>query len=145
LRAEAGRLGLARRVHFAGRVMHDEVPAHLAAIDIAISPRSTFYASPLKIVEYMAMGKAIVAPAMRNIEDLLTHERSALLFAPEDGGALAAAIGRLVAEPALRRALGTEARRLVEDGFTWHRNAREVVKLAGRLHGGAHALLPVAG
>ncbi len=42
-------------------------------MDIAVSPRATFYASPMKILEYMAMGIATVAPDMVNIHDIIVN------------------------------------------------------------------------
>src|SRR5690606_27613788 len=60
------------RVTITGRVPHAEVRDYVALMDVAVSPRATFYASPMKVLEYMAMGKAIVAPAMDNLRDILT-------------------------------------------------------------------------
>jgi glycosyltransferase involved in cell wall biosynthesis len=145
LRSQAAEAGLAGRVHFAGRVPHDEVPGYLASADIALSSHAAFYASPLKIVEYMAMGKAIVAPSMPNIQDHLAHERSALLFDPESDRSLADAIERLVGDAGLRQALGAEARRLVVDRFNWRRNARLVEELAGSLRSTARTAFAPGG
>lgn len=132
LRQLASAQGAAGHVHFVERVDHADVPSYLAAMDIALSPRATFYASPLKIVESMAMGTAIVAPGTPNIEDLLTHEQSALLFEPESVHALRSAIARLVADRPLRGRLGAEARRLVEERFNWRAIADRTVALAAQ-------------
>ena len=54
--------GLSGKVTITGRQLHEMVRFFMAAMDIAVSPLSTFYASPMKIIEYMAMGKALWPP-----------------------------------------------------------------------------------
>jgi glycosyltransferase involved in cell wall biosynthesis len=126
--AAAGRHGVERRVVFAGRRAHDEVPALLAAFDLALVPAINPYASPLKLFEYMAAGLPVVAPDQPNLREVLESEGNALLVPREDGEALAVAVTRLVGDAELRRRLGRAARRtVVERDLTWRGNARRVV------------------
>ena len=98
---------------------------------------ATAWASPLKLFEYMAAGKAIVAPDQANLREVLTHERDALLFAE---GGMAAAITRLANDPVLRRELGAAARATVEQvPYTWDGNAARVVELAAGCRQGVPA------
>jgi glycosyltransferase involved in cell wall biosynthesis len=128
LRALAASLGVAERVHFAGLVAHADVPATVAGFDIALQPRVVAYASPLKIFDYMAAGRAIVAPDQPNIREILAHERTALLFDPERPGAMWDAVARLLAGPDLRSRLGAAARaELVARDYTWRGNAARIV------------------
>jgi glycosyltransferase involved in cell wall biosynthesis len=83
----------------------------------------------MKIVEYMAMGKAIVAPDMENIRDLLTPDRNGILFKPEDVSSLTHALGRATDDAGLRCRLGTNARKEIERHRTWLDNARRVISL----------------
>jgi glycosyltransferase involved in cell wall biosynthesis len=134
LKALVAKLDCADRVHFAGLVGRDDMPAWLAAIDIAIQPAVVPYASPLKLIEYMASGKAIVAPAQANIRELLSHEKNALLFEQNDRGEFLAALARLAADAELRGRLGSEARQTVRAmGLFWDENARRIVEIATRL------------
>ncbi|HEX5759982.1 MAG TPA: glycosyltransferase, partial [Thermoanaerobaculia bacterium] len=132
LRRAAAPLG--DRVLFAGTVPREEVEATLAACDVAVQPAVTPYACPMKLLEYMAAGRAIVAPASDNVRELLADGESALLAG--DGPAPAAAeLGRavlvLARDPALRARLGAAARRAVEErGLFWEENARRVEELA---------------
>ena len=127
----AASLGLGDRVHFTGTVPHEQVPAEVARFDIALQPKVTAYASPLKIFDYMAASRAIVAPDQPNIREVLTHEVTALLFDPAEPGAIWAAIARLVAEPALRDRLGQAARAALEAAdYTWSGNARRITAWA---------------
>ncbi|MBI4878943.1 MAG: glycosyltransferase family 4 protein [Planctomycetes bacterium] len=134
IRALAERLGVAERVRFHGVLDRRAVPAFIDAFDVALQPRATAYASPLKLFEYLARGVAVVAPRQQNIEEVLEDGRSALLFAPDDPQGLRAALLRLAADPELRRALGEGGRRrIVEGGFTWQAGAERVAGIARRL------------
>ena len=131
LQAQAERLGIARRVEFTGLASQDEVPGLVARFDIALQPRVVPYASPLKIFEYMAAGRAIVAPDQPNIREILEHERTALLFDPADPGASWRAVSRLAADPGLRARLGEAARAEVgRRDYTWAGNAKRIVAWA---------------
>src|SRR5690606_32092193 len=121
--------GLGKRVTITGRVPHAEVRDYVALMDVAVSPRATFYASPMKVLEYMAMGKAIVAPAMDNLRDVLTDGEDALLFEPEQVDSLTEALARVTADHALRAEFGRKARRVIETERTWRHNAEEVIRL----------------
>ena len=124
----AASLGLGGRVRFTGVMEHHHVPAAVAAFDIALQPKVTSYASPLKIFDYMAAARAIVAPDQPNIREILTHEQTALLFDPADPKAMWAAVSRLVHDAALRDRLGAAARAELERrDYTWHGNAARIV------------------
>jgi glycosyltransferase involved in cell wall biosynthesis len=130
LERQAVTLGLARRVRFLGVVPHEQVPALLGGIGIALQPRVTDYASPLKVFEYMAAGCAIVAPDQPNIREILTHETTAMLFDPSTPGAMWAAVRRLAGDAILRARLGQAARAAVLELHTWAGNARRIETLA---------------
>jgi len=131
LERQAASLGIADRLTITGVVQREAMPAHVAAFDIALQPAVTAYASPLKLFEYMAQARPILAPARDNIREVLTDGEDALLFAPDDEGAFAGALDRLVGEPALRGRLGAAARAsLLRQDLTWPANAARVERLA---------------
>ena len=72
LEERARDLGVATRVRFTGVVRREEIPALVSAFDIALQPAANPYASPLKLFEYLALGRAIVAPDQPNIREVLT-------------------------------------------------------------------------
>lgn len=120
--------GLTSRLVVTGRVPHDAMPDHLAALDVAVAADDrTGFASPMKIVEYMAMARPVVLPRLRNFEDLVEHERTGLFFRHGDAGDLAAQIARLQSSDALRARLGRAAREEVETRLNWRRNAEAVL------------------
>jgi glycosyltransferase involved in cell wall biosynthesis len=131
LKEQAAQLGIEDRVHFTGLVDREMAVRMVSAFDIALQPKCVEYASPLKLFEYMALGKAIVAPDQPNIRELLDADVSALLFDPQSRTSLIAAIRRLGDDPDLRKRVGTEARRTIGiRGLTWAENARRVAALA---------------
>lgn len=133
LRAHAQARGVAERMVFKGLVPRDAVRDHVAAFDVALQPAVTPYASPLKMIEYMALGRAIVAPDLPNIAELLRDGETGLLFDPQSDGAIACALDRLLKDAALRAQLGEAARKAVEtQKLTWQHNAERSVHLFRR-------------
>jgi glycosyltransferase involved in cell wall biosynthesis len=134
IEARAQALDMTDRLTILGVVKHDRVGAYIAAFDIALQPHVVDYASPLKLFEYMALGRAIIAPDQPNIREILRHERDALLFNPADSRGFEDAILRLCADSSLRATLGEAAVRTVEHGqFSWDNQAAKVEKIALRL------------
>jgi glycosyltransferase involved in cell wall biosynthesis len=133
LKAQAERLAVSSRVTFAGLVDRERVGDFIAAFDIALQPKCVEYASPLKLFEYMALGKAIVAPDQPNIHEVLDAEETALLFDPARPDTMLAAVTRLIADKQLRERLGAAAAKSVHSrGFTWQRNAARVAALGAK-------------
>ncbi|SEP50560.1 Glycosyltransferase involved in cell wall bisynthesis [Rhodospirillales bacterium URHD0017] len=137
LESLAAELGLADRVRFTGLATREEIPRLVAGFDIALQPASVPYASPLKLFEYMAAGRAIIAPDQSNIREVLEQGRTALLFDPASPEAMWQGIEALARDAALRARLGAAAREeVLRRDFTWAANARRVVALAeGALDG----------
>ena len=134
LEEKASQLGVRDRLSITGVVPRDRVPEHIAAFDIALQPHVVPYASPLKLFEYMASGRAIVAPDTPNIREILTHEFDALLFNQETQGTFTAAVLRLARDAGLRVRLESNARRTIRDRrLTWRDNAIRVASLAEQL------------
>jgi glycosyltransferase involved in cell wall biosynthesis len=134
LERQAKELGIANRVTFTGIVERDDVARYVNAFDIALQPAVVAYASPLKLFEYLALGKAIVGPAQPNIEEILRQDHNAVLFDPADPNGLAGAVSRLCSDHALRTRVAENAQRTIADmELTWGENARKVAKLFGGL------------
>jgi glycosyltransferase involved in cell wall biosynthesis len=115
---------------FPGPVGRQEVPAYIAAIDIAVLPSATAYACPMKIIEYMAMGKCIVAPDQPNIREILEDRVTGFLFQAGDKESLQSTLLELLGNPAKREVVGREAHtRLHGRKFLWNANAQKTVAL----------------
>jgi glycosyltransferase involved in cell wall biosynthesis len=103
-------------------------------MDVAAAPYpplAHFYFSPLKVYEYMAAGLPVVASRIGQLAELVAEGVNGLLCQPGDPAALAAALGRLRAEPELRNRLGRAARATVLRKHTWDAVARRILRLAG--------------
>lgn len=138
LERQASRLNVTDRITITGIVPREEVARYVAAFDIALQPAVVPYASPLKLFEYLALGKAIVAPRQPNIMEILTDNKNALLFDPDHRDSLGKAIGRLCADANLRRTIGENARSTIaEKRLTWHANAERTAQLFKNLLGHA--------
>jgi glycosyltransferase involved in cell wall biosynthesis len=134
LEEQAKSLGISNRVTFTGIVPRDMVAQYVATFDIALQPAVVAYASPLKLFEYLALGKAIVAPAQANIMEILADGDNALLFDPLKSNGLAIAIDRLSNDPELRLKIGARAHQTISDKqLTWNENAKHVVQLFDEL------------
>ncbi len=122
------------RVIWTGILDHSEVPDALVAMDIAVQSDVTAYASPLKLIEYMAAARPIIAPRKENIVEILEDEDSGLLFEPGNLHEMGGAIRRLARDSALRDRLGRAARhRLLEGRYTWDSNAERVRALLAKV------------
>ena len=132
-RAAAAQVEAARaaeRIRLIGEIPFAAVPSAMAAMDIATIPWATDYGSPMKIFEYMAMGKALVAPDLEVLREVFRPGENALLVPRGDARALAAAIERLAGDPALRRQLGARARADAVAHHDWRHHAAVIAELA---------------
>jgi glycosyltransferase involved in cell wall biosynthesis len=111
LEHQATRLGVEGQIVFLGLQQRQNIADLINSFDIAIQPQSVSYASPLKLFEYMACVRAIVAPDQPNIREILDHNKTALLFDPAKAGALWQTITQLSSQPELRKRLAFAARR----------------------------------
>ena len=105
-------------------------------MDVAVAPYpklAGFYFSPLKVYEYMAAGRPIVASSVGQVADVLTHRRTALLHPPGSVRKLVEHVEELRRRPQLRERLGRDARRLASKRFTWDRNAARVLAMIATL------------
>ena len=124
--------GAADRVRFTGRVPHADVPALLRSADIVVS--APWY-EPFGIVpvEAMACGKAVVVSAVGGHLDTVEDGVTGRLVPPRDPAALAAALTQLLAEPGLRRRLGTAGAARAAARYSWDKIAAETEAVYDRV------------
>ena len=121
--------GLTGSFTFPGGISNSEVPSYLNAMDITILPSVLPYMCPMKIYEYMAMGKPIIAPNNNSIvEEVVIPYQHGLLFEAENADAMKNAIILLAADPTLREKMGKEARKSALDKYTWYHQASNLIK-----------------
>ena len=115
---------MADRVRFTGRVPHEDVPALLKSADVVVSVP---WYEPFGIVpvEAMACGKAVVVSAVGGHLDTVEDGGTGRLVPPRDPAALAAVLTQLLAEPGLRRKLGTAGAARAAARYSWDTVAAE--------------------
>jgi glycosyltransferase involved in cell wall biosynthesis len=143
LQHRAASLAVSDRVRFIGMVPPAEVPAHLAQAHVLVLPNipsgvSERYTSPLKLFEYLAAARPIVASDLPALREVVTHGIDAWLVAPGDAAALAAGIAQVLADAALAARLA-EAGRLRSMSFTWEARAERLEQLLSAVSGPARS------
>ena len=126
--------GYADRLSITGWLDHAALPQALTRMDIATAPYpqlDDFYFSPLKLREYMAAGRPVVASGLGQIAEVIADGENGLLVPPGDTAALVAALARLCDQPDLRRRLGGAAARQAAE-WTWTAQAERILAWAAR-------------
>lgn len=120
-------IGLEKKVIFTGRIQHDILPEYIALFDIGIMPDSNDYGSPMKIFEYMAMEKPIVAPKLKPIEEVIENGREGVLFTRRNKQELKLALLQLLKNAELCRSMGKAGRAKVLRNHTWELNVKKML------------------
>jgi glycosyltransferase involved in cell wall biosynthesis len=130
LSALASRLGIRDKVIFTG--LRSDVPALLSAVDVSVMPSLNEALSNV-LLESMAAGAAVVATDVGGTSEALIDGDNGLLVRPGEPASMAAAIVRLLDDPALARGLGARATRTIADRFSLDRMVRATESLYDRL------------
>ncbi len=145
LRRRAAERGIGDRVEFLGWVKPEEVPALINRATLVLMP-SRSEGLPLTAIQAGQMGRPIVATRVGGLPEVVVDGETGILVEPDDVGALADAIGRLLAAPATAQWMGEAARRRIRRLFTLERYAKEYFELYCRLAAGQPgAVEPAAG
>jgi len=127
LKAKAKELGFGQKFESTGLVKREEMSYWLDQIDIALQPAVTPWASPLKMIEYLAKGLAIVAPNSANIKELLKVDNS-ILFNEDNLEEMLECIHRLIENECLRNQLSTSALETIGSlQLTWLGNGQKII------------------
>jgi len=117
-------------VIFTGSIPHDLIPQYIGASDICVASfednEVTVCKSPLKIAEYLACGKPIVASLVGEVRNMVGG--AGLLVEPGDRWALSEAIITLLENPQLRHQMGLRARRRAETKYNWSETAENLIR-----------------
>lgn len=109
--------GAADAVAFPGKIPPDALPHHLAAADILLSPRIAGANTPMKLLDYLKAGGAILATDNKANRLILNDECS--LLVPADAASFADGIRRLIDKPGLRERLGRAGRAIAETSYSF--------------------------
>jgi len=133
--ALAAELGVADRAEFPGYVEDDDLIRLLSTADVCLSPEPrnalNDASTMIKVVEYMALATPIVAYDLT--ETRLSAGEAALYARPNDPGELASSVSRLLDDEDLRRRMGEEGRRRVEEELSWARSKESLARAYARV------------
>ncbi len=126
----AGEYGILDRVIFTGFVPHKKVALYLSASDVLVAPfpkndHYEFYMSPMKIFEYMASNRPIIASDLHSIREILP-KGSAVFVPPDDSSALANGITELFANKEKASEYSQKALSVVSE-HTWEKRAERII------------------
>ncbi|EDX84868.1 glycosyl transferase, group 1 family protein [Synechococcus sp. PCC 7335] len=121
-------------VSLMGHVEHSQLATYLYAADVLVIPNSRSWrlattTSPLKLFEYMAIRRPIVASALPNIVTVLRDHDNALLAEPDNPHSFKEAIAKLLADPALSEQIVIRAAQDVQR-YTWEKRSRRILRFA---------------
>ncbi len=136
LEGKARTLGLDAAVIFTGSVEHEEVPAYLAAMDVAVVPYrhiEDFFFSPMKLFECMAAARPTIAADLGQIAEIIDHAATGWLYPAGDNEKLVDGLKTLLHNPDLAARIGANAKRYVLGNHTWTKVTRDVVAVAEEL------------
>lgn len=141
VKAFATQLDCASRITFTGLIPPSQVAARLRETDVLVLPNprsaiSNAHTSPLKLFEYMAAGRPIVASDLPSIREVLSDGTNALLVEAGNPQALVAGIRKIHGDPALAARLAAQAADDVR-GYTWARRAERLETLLTTVIGAA--------
>ena len=135
------KLGIDEHVAIQPAVPHHEIPALIASADICVAPLGlndrnvTQGACPIKVLEYMAAGRPLVASNMPIVRELVREDVDALMFSPNDSDDLARQVLALLEDIELSRRLAESASERALTKFTWHESQKKLVKVYEKLVG----------
>jgi glycosyltransferase involved in cell wall biosynthesis len=132
-----------KNITFYGYVPHKEVNKYMVSCDVLIAPyqkevtiqglgNTCQWMSPLKIFEYMAMGKSILSSDLPALREVLKHRKNSLLALPEDIDGWVSNLKLVRDDLILRDELGKNAKKDFEDNYTWESRAHNILKSLGR-------------
>jgi glycosyltransferase involved in cell wall biosynthesis len=132
LEAEAESLGVRSAIAFAGAVPYRRVPDYISAADCCVAPfvASRGETSPLKLFDYLACGRPVVASEIPSVRELIKGSGAILPVPPDAPALLAEAIVSLLKDPTRRQQMGAAGRRFIESGHGWAQIALAVANLA---------------
>jgi glycosyltransferase involved in cell wall biosynthesis len=117
------------QVILTGRIDHNEVSTYLSAMDFGILPDSNNYGSPMKLFEFMAMAKGMIAPNFTPIAEVVKDNETSWLFPANDRLACIEKTLALANDKTTQQQVGLNARKYIETERQWKHNAEQLLSL----------------
>jgi glycosyltransferase involved in cell wall biosynthesis len=115
-------------VEYVGPVSDEQKHKEYLEADIFVFPTYVEDQS-YAVMEAMSYGLPVIASNVGGVPSLITHEQNGYLVLPKDVDSLRQGIKKIISAPDLREKLGKNARKTIEQGFTWEIRSQEIVAL----------------
>jgi len=134
LESKVKALGLSNAFVFAGSIPYTEVSQYINSSEICLAPftkerNEITGLSPLKIFEYLACEKPIVASDVRGIKDIIVPCNCGIAVKPDNPSELAGGIIKLLSDDKLREEMGRRGKKLIEEKYTWESVASRIANI----------------
>ncbi len=119
-------LGIEDNIKLTGFVPDELLPVYYNAADYFVLPSASGEGLPLVLFEAMACGLPVIATTVGGTPEIISHMKNGVLVPPRNPEAMAEALSKLLAEEKLGPTIGEEAKKNVENRFTWEENLRQL-------------------
>jgi glycosyltransferase involved in cell wall biosynthesis len=126
---QCARLGVTEKVSMTGQIAHQKLPEYVCKFHIGVMPDSNNYGSPMKIFEYMALGKPVVVPDYGPLLDVITDGEEGKVFAARSIEELAHCLEYLLSDNDAYMRMSAKARAAILTKHNWVENSRRILAL----------------
>ena len=130
--------GIADKVIVTGLVPYDDVPKYLAACDVLVSPfkathNTTFFNSPIKTFEYMAMQIPFVSTQIGQLSKILMDNHNSLIMDENDSNSLSKKVIKLYEDKNLSKMIAKNARKEAVEKYSWSENYKRIIQIYNKI------------
>jgi glycosyltransferase involved in cell wall biosynthesis len=129
LKQKVKALNLQDSVIFTERVPHGQVPVYIKAMDICVIIHTNEFGSPIKLFEYMAMGKSVIAPRLGPLEEVVTHNVNGCLFEKGNVEQVTEFLKELTVNKEFYKFISQNAKKSVLKNHLWEHNAKTILNV----------------
>ena len=131
------RLKISNKTIFTGFIPLNDMPNYLSICDILVSPTTQKHLSPIKLYEYMVMGKCVVASDVGQHVEVIKDNYNGVIFKAGDVKCLSEKLSELVANKEKIHALGIQAREDAVKFHSWKKRVSDLLDFCESKWGGA--------
>jgi len=121
---------LSKQIVMPGRLEHEDIPRAIAAMDFGIIPDSNDYGSPMKLFEFMSMGKGMLVPDFSPITEVVTDNQNSWLFKKRNKDDCIKRFFEIASNHEIQQQVGSNAINYIESSRQWRHNVEQIIKLA---------------
>jgi len=126
-----------KNITLTGYIPHEEMPSYISAMDITVAPYNDiddFYFSPMKILEYMACSKPVVAAGLGQVNEIINVGKNGVIYKAGDRVSLTNSLSYLINNKFLWTKLGRSARQWIKKNRNWENNIKLITQVYFNIH-----------